>query len=157
VYIENPTYLCWAAPTYEKTGQHAKADAALDAPAKYLGIATFTDCYRFRADVLELRGDWRAAEAWYQKGEALGPSIPTTYYSYGIALAKHGDLTRAAEQFKLATDKGPHWADPLKAWGDLLAQQQKPKEALQKYDAALKFAPEWPALKAARATLAAAR
>lgn len=149
VYVENPSYLCWAAPTYEKTGQRAKAEAALASPATYLGIDTFTDCYRFRADVLALRGDWHGAETWYHKGEALGPSIPTTYYSYGLALVKHGDLAQAAEQFALAHDRGPHWADPLKAWGDLLAAQNKPEEARKKYEAALKLAPEWPALKAA--------
>jgi hypothetical protein len=39
--------------------------------------------------------------------------------------------------------KGPHWADPLKAWGDLLATKGKTKEALAKYDAAVKYAPNW--------------
>jgi hypothetical protein len=52
----------------------------------------------------------------------LGPSIPSGYYSWGLALAKHGNLDGAAAQFKEANRHGPHWADPLKAWGDVLAK-----------------------------------
>jgi hypothetical protein len=44
----------------------------------------------------------------------------------------------------------PHWADPLKAWGDELAKQGNTKEALGKYDEALEYAPNWAALKEAR-------
>jgi predicted negative regulator of RcsB-dependent stress response len=44
-------------------------------------------------------------------------------------------------------EKGPHWADPLKAWGDVLAKQGKTKEALAKYEEALKYAPNWKELK----------
>jgi predicted TPR repeat methyltransferase len=58
-----------------------------------------------------------------------------------MALAKHGDLDAAAAKLKDANLKGPHWADPLKAWGDVLAKQGKIKDALVKYDEALKYAP----------------
>jgi hypothetical protein len=33
-----------------------------------------------------------------------------------------------------ANQRGPHWADPLKAWGDVLVKQDKTKEALAKYN-----------------------
>jgi hypothetical protein len=49
---------------------------------------------------------------------------------------------------RLPTSRGePHWADPLKAWGDVPAKQGHPKEALAKYDQALKYAPNWRQLK----------
>jgi predicted negative regulator of RcsB-dependent stress response len=57
-------------------------------------------------------------------------------------------------KFKDANQKGPHWADPLKAWGDVLVKQDKTKEALVKYDDALKYAPNWKQLKEAREALA---
>lgn len=145
----NPPYICFAAVTYQKTGQAAKANAALTP----YGKGTFVDCYRFRGDVLDLRGDWSGAQAWYAKAVKLGPSIPSGYYSWGIALARHGDLDGAAAKFKDANQKGPHWADPLKAWGDVLVTQHKIPEALAKYDEALKYAPNWKQLKQARVAL----
>jgi hypothetical protein len=42
------------------------------------------------------------------------------------------------------------WADPLKAWGDVLVRRGNAKDALAKYDEALKYAPNWVALKEAR-------
>jgi tetratricopeptide (TPR) repeat protein len=136
--------------TYEKTSQSAKADAALNA----VGKLTFVDCYRFKGDVLDLRGDWPAAQQWYVKAVKLAPSIPSGHYSWGVALARHGDLDAAAAKFRDANLKGPHWADPLKAWGDVLAQQGHPKEALARYDQALMYAPNWQQLKDARAAAA---
>jgi predicted negative regulator of RcsB-dependent stress response len=38
----------------------------------------------------------------------------------------------------------------LKAWGDVLLKQGKTREALRKYDDALKYAPNWKELKEAR-------
>jgi len=140
-----PYNLCYAAVTYEKTGQHAKADAALDSA----GNAKFVDCLRFRGDVLDLRGDWAAAQIWYAKAVALGPSLPAGYYSWGVALARHGDFPGAAAKLKQANQAGPHWADPLKTWGDVLMRQSDRKQAIQKYDEALKYAPAWVQLKAA--------
>jgi tetratricopeptide (TPR) repeat protein len=150
VSTSSPNNICFAALTYEKTGQPAKADAALDA----VGTFTFVDCYRFRGDVLDVRGDWAGAQAWYAKAVKLAPSVPAGYYSWGMALAKHGDLDGAALKLKDANQKGPHWADPLKAWGDVLAKQGHTKEALAKYDEALKYAPNWKQLKEAREALA---
>jgi tetratricopeptide (TPR) repeat protein len=149
VSTANPPYICVAALTYEKTGQSAKAEAALNA----VGPLTFVDCYRFRGDIQDLRGDWASAQEWYTKAVKVGPSIPSGYYSWGLALAKRGDLDGAAAKFKDAHQKGPRWADPLKAWGDVLVKQGHTKEALAKYDEALKYAPNWKELKEARNAL----
>jgi tetratricopeptide (TPR) repeat protein len=140
VSTSNPQNICYAAVTYEKTGQSPKADAALNA----VGKLRFVDCYRFKGDVLDLRGDWLGAQAWYVKAVNLGPSIPSGYYSWGIALARHGDLDGAATKFKDANQ------NPLKAWGNVLAKQRKVKDALAKYDEAFKYAPNWVALQEAR-------
>jgi tetratricopeptide (TPR) repeat protein len=145
VSTTGPQLICNAAVSYEKAGQGAKADKALN-PA---GGLNFVDCYRFRADVLDLRSNWPEAEQWYAKAIKLAPSLPTGYYSWGLALERHGYLDEAAMQFQVANQKSPHWADPLKAWGDVLIKQGKKEEALQKYNQALKFAPNWKELKEA--------
>jgi tetratricopeptide (TPR) repeat protein len=139
-----PGYNCWIAPVEEAAGHPDKADAVLKT------AGTFVDCYRFRADILDGRGDWPGAQKAYAEAVALAPDLPAAHYSWGVALAKHGDLVAAEAKFKDANHRGPHWADPLKAWGDVLAKKGKTKEALAKYDEALKYAPNWKELKEAR-------
>jgi predicted negative regulator of RcsB-dependent stress response len=53
-----------------------------------------------------------------------------------------------------ANQRGSHWADPLKALGDVLVKQGKTKEALAKYNEALKYAPNWKQLKETREAVA---
>jgi tetratricopeptide (TPR) repeat protein len=144
VSSDRPGYNCWIAPAEEAAGHPDKADALLKT------AGTFVDCYRFRADIIDGRGDWPRAQKAYADAIALAPDLPAAYYSWGVALAKHGNLDAAAAKLKDANQKGPHWADPLKAWGDVLAKQGHTKEALVKYDEALKYAPNWTALKGSR-------
>lgn len=111
---------------------------------------------RFRSglDTLAGRGNWTGAQKAYADGVALAPDFPAVYYSWGVALANHGDLDGAIAKLLEANRRGPHWADPLKAWGDVLMKQAHIKEALAKYDEALKYAPTWERLKEARAAAA---
>jgi tetratricopeptide (TPR) repeat protein len=139
-----PGYSCWIAPAEEAAWHPDKADAALKA------AGTFVDCYRFRADILDSRGDWSGAQKAYADAVALAPDLPAGYYSWGVALARHGDLANAEAKLKDASERGPHWADPLKAWGDVLLKQGKTRDALSKYDQALKYAPNWQQLKESR-------
>jgi tetratricopeptide (TPR) repeat protein len=144
VSTQYPGYNCWIAPAEEAAGHPDKADAVLKS------AGTFVDCYRFRADILDGRGDWSGAQRAYAGAVALARDLPAAYYSWGLALLRHQDLSGAAAQFRDANRRGPHWADPLKAWGDVLVKQGKSKEALAKYDEALKYAPNWKQLKEAR-------
>jgi tetratricopeptide (TPR) repeat protein len=139
-----PGYSCWIAPIQEAAGHREAADAALKAGGSYV------DCYRFRADILDGRGDWIGAQRAYAEAVALAPDLPAGYYSWGLALARHGDLPGAEAKLRAANQRGPHWADPLKAWADVLMQQGHVRNALSKYDDALRYAPNWAALNAAR-------
>jgi tetratricopeptide (TPR) repeat protein len=120
---EFPGYICQVARIEEAAGYHDKADAVLN------GAGTFVDCARFRADILNGRGDWPGAQAAYAAAVALVPESPAAYYSWGLALARHGDLGGAPAKFSDAHQHGPNWADPLKSWGDVLAQQGKSADA----------------------------
>jgi tetratricopeptide (TPR) repeat protein len=148
VSSQYPGYNCWIAPVEEAAGHPDKADAVLRTGG------TFVDCYRFRADILDGRGDWPGAQKAYADAVALAPDLPSAYYSWGVALAKHRDFDAAVAKLKDANQKGPHWADPLKAWGDVLVKQGRMKEALVKYDQALKYAPNWKQLIDAHEALA---
>ncbi len=140
---EFPGLNCWLAPAEEMAGHPDRADAALG-PGGH-----FVDCYRFRADILDHRGDWPGAQAAYAAAVALAPDLPAAWFAWGQALARHGDLAGAMAKFALANQKGPHWADPLKAWGDSLAAQHRLMEAEAKYAAAARYAPRWAALRIA--------
>jgi tetratricopeptide (TPR) repeat protein len=148
VFTFNAGYNCWIAPAEEAAGYPKKADLVLKTGGSYV------DCYRFRADILEGRGDWTGAKKSYEEAVALAPDLPAAYYSWGVALAKHGDLTGATAKLHEANQRGPHWADPLKALGDVLVTQSRFSDALAKYDEALKYAPNWKQLKEAREALA---
>ncbi len=140
-----PGYVCWLAPAEEMAGHRDKADAALAAGGH------FVDCYRFRGDILDGRGDWLGARAAYLAAIALAPDLPAAHYSYGLALARRGALAEAVSQFAAAHQRGPRWADPLKAWGDALVRQGRASEALDLYNQAVLLAPAWGALRQARA------
>ena len=132
-----PGLNCWVAPAEEAAGHSASADALLKTAGR------FVDYYRFHADILDGRGDWAGAQKAYAEAVALAPDLPAAYYSWGVALLKHGDRAGAETKLADANMRGPHWADPLKVWGDLLAKQGKGKEALR-------YAPNWKQLKDAR-------
>jgi tetratricopeptide (TPR) repeat protein len=137
-------YNCWVAPVEEAAGHPDRADAVLKAGGH------FVDCYRFHGDILDHRGDWPGAQRAYAAAVALAPDLPAGDYSWGLALARHGDPAGAVAKLAAANLRGPHWADPLKAWADVLAGQGRWKDALAKYDEALKYAPAWTALHQAR-------
>jgi tetratricopeptide (TPR) repeat protein len=143
-----PGYNCWIAPAEEAAGHPEKADAVLATGGR------FVNCYRFKGDILDHRGDWSGAESAYAAAVALAPDLPAGYYSWGLALARHGDLAGAAAKLEAAHQHGPHWADPLKAWGDVLVRQGRSVDALAKYDEALRYAPTWADLSVAHAAVA---
>ena len=107
-------------------------------------------CYAFHGDVLAHAGDVAGAQRTWSEGLRLAPDLPTIYLHRGQYELEHGDLNGAAADFSTASAKAPHFADPLKAWGDLLAREGRWKPALVKYDAALNYAPVWAELHQAR-------
>ncbi len=142
VSSDYPGYNCWVAPAQEAAGHADRADATLKAGGH------FVDCYRFRGDILDGRGDWAGAQRAYAEAVAIAPDLPAAYFSWGVALARHGALDAAVEKLAAANARGPHWADPLKAWGDVLMRQGRADAARAKYAAALEYAPHWAALRA---------
>jgi tetratricopeptide (TPR) repeat protein len=145
------------ATQYRPLLAYAEAMTGDTASATALISQTPTDCYlcvRTRAKVAAAAGDAATADHWFAEAVRQGPDLPMAYFEWGETLLARGDLAGAAREFSLAHAKGPHFADPLKAWGDVLIKQHHPKEALAKYDEALHDAPDWDALKVARAAAA---
>jgi tetratricopeptide (TPR) repeat protein len=95
-------------------------------------------------------GDRAGADRLFAEAVRQAPNLPMAYWRWGQTILARGDLAGATKQLALAHEKGPHFADPLKAWGNVLVKQGHTKEALVKYDGALKYAPDWKQLHEAR-------
>ncbi|MGH8278671.1 MAG: hypothetical protein ACRETQ_03785, partial [Gammaproteobacteria bacterium] len=119
----------------ELSGHPDKADAVMAT------CGHFVDCYRFKADIVDHRGNWTQAQQDYQAAVNLAPSLPMAYESWGEALAHHGDYKDAIVKFEAAHQRGPHWCDPLKYWGDALAAEGNYRAAIGKYAEAAQYTP----------------
>lgn len=135
---------CFLGLAYGLTGRMRKADAV------FQRTGSWSRCYAFRGDVLIHAGDNEAASRIWAEGLKLAPDMPWIYLHRGLVELSRGDLHAAQADFATAHAKSPHFADPFKAWGDTLARAGRWKEALAKYDEALKYAPAWAELQTAR-------
>lgn len=126
---------------------------AADSAEAFKREANYNRCYAFRGMLLERQNNLVGAEAVWNEGAAKAPDIPWVHLARGESRMRRGDFAGAAADFAAAHASAPHFADALKDWGDLLVAQGKGKDAIAKYDEALKYAPEWPELKQARGGL----
>ena len=58
-------------------------------------------------------------------------------------MLKRGQPDAAIEKFTLANQKGPHFADPSRCWGEALMAENQSRQALKKFEEANKYAPNW--------------
>jgi tetratricopeptide (TPR) repeat protein len=101
------------------------------------------DCVRMRGKIAAAALDWPGAERWFAESVRQAPDIPFAYADWGEALLTGGDLEGAIAKFKLANEKGPHFADPLEMWGEALTRENRSDLALAKFAEAAKYAPNW--------------
>ena len=104
------------------------------------------DCYECliaRGQVASLERQDARADYWFDRAVKGNPSIPFAYFEWGKALMQRGDLTGAIAKFKIANQKGPHFADPLEMWGEVLIAQNRSDLAIAKFTEANKYAPNW--------------
>ena len=102
-----------------------------------------TPCVIARGQIAALQKQNARADWWFDRAVKAAPSIPFAYYEWGKALKERGDFTGAIAQFKLANQKGPHFADPLEMWGEVLMARNRSDLAIAKFTEAEKYAPNW--------------
>ncbi len=127
-------------------GAYAQARLGNPAAAEKQIAPTPADCYfclEFRAQIAELKSDYGRADWWFARAVQSAPSIPLAYADWGQALLARGQPDAAIEKFKLANQKGPHFADPLEGWGEALMAKNQSHLALAKFAEAEKYAPNW--------------
>jgi tetratricopeptide (TPR) repeat protein len=142
------TDTCLLGLAYGLTGRLAEAEAVfkLNKP--------LSDCYAAHGEALVHAGDVATARRVWSEGLRLAPDLPSIYVSRARFELSSGDLAAAEADFATAHAKSPHFADPLKFWGDVLAKEGRWKPALAKYDEALLYAPAWSELRQARNAVA---
>jgi tetratricopeptide (TPR) repeat protein len=121
-----------------RLGNYARAHELIDRSA--------LDCYlcvRVRGNVATLEKNWSAAEQWYARAVQLAPSLPFAYLEWARMRAEKGDRDGAIAKFEQAHAKGPHFADPLEVWGEILIAKNRSDLALAKFEEAGKYAPNW--------------
>ena len=111
-------------------------------------------CDALQGDVLARAGDVAGAQKAWADSQKLKPDLPAVPLHRALFELGRGELKPAEADAVFAAGKAPHWADPWKAWGDVLAREGRWKDALAKYDEALKHAPAWAELHQARAAAA---
>ena len=100
-------------------------------------------CLRTRAKIDALQKNFAGADFWLARLDAMEPSIPFADEDWGRSLLARGEPDAAIEKFKLANQKGPHFADPLEGWGEALMAKNQSHLALAKFAEAEKYAPNW--------------
>ncbi len=125
-----------------------------DAEALFRQMGALSRCYAYHGDVLVHAGDFAGASSVWAEGIRLAPDLPLVYLHRGMFEADRGDFKAAEADLSTAAARAPHFADPWKAWGDLLAREGHWSEAMVKYDEALKYAPAWAELRDARSVAA---
>ena len=93
--------------------------------------------------IAELAGEHARADWWFARAVANAAAVPFAYADWGQALLERGRPDAAIEKFKLANQKGPHFADPLEGWGEALMAKNQSHLALAKFAEAEKYAPNW--------------
>ena len=144
-----PGYNCWIAPAEEAAGHPDKADAVLKTGRHVRRLLPVPRRHSRRSRRLGRAHKRRTPR------RSRSPQTFQRRTTPGASRSRSTAISRAPQaKLKDANQRGPHWADPLKAWGDVLVKQGKTKEALAKYDEALKYAPNWKQLKEAREAVA---
>jgi tetratricopeptide (TPR) repeat protein len=111
-------------------------------------------CVDFRGRIAAMAGNTAEAEKWFAEAINMAPKLPQVYTDRGQARLDRGELGGALTDATQAATLSPHDGDAWKLWGDVLVKQGKTKDALAKYDEALKYAPHWKQLQDAREALA---
>jgi tetratricopeptide (TPR) repeat protein len=111
-------------------------------------------CVDFRGRIAAMAGNTADAEKWFAQAIDMAPKLPQVYTDRGQARLDRGELGGALTDATQAATLSPHDGDAWKLWGDVLAKQGHAKEALVKYDEALKYVPNWKQLKDAHDALA---
>lgn len=102
----------------------------------------YIEAYNGWGNVLLEQGKKEEAAGKYEKSIEIDPGFKYAYYNLGRLYAKVDD-EKAANYFRLATEKDPEYTAAFNAWGNVLLDLKRYKEAIRKYEQCLAIDPTY--------------
>jgi tetratricopeptide (TPR) repeat protein len=105
----------------------------------YLILAVIIVLLSFRT--ILRNGDWQNQDTLWLATAKTSPSSPQNHNNLGDYYGRHGNLERAAEEFKKAIELNPHYGDAYHNLANVYRQMGKTDYATENYQKALSLNP----------------
>lgn len=97
------------------------------------------DIYYHRAQIEFITNSLKKANADYEKCLALDPEFLLAHIQLAVSYYRDDDVEKAVEMFENLTHTFPHSADVFNYYGEILLDQKKFNEAVEKFDTAIEL------------------
>ncbi|KZO97277.1 mitochondrial outer membrane translocase receptor TOM70 [Calocera viscosa TUFC12733] len=97
------------------------------------------DIYYHRGQVHFIMGNYDSASEDYEKSVALDPNFVFTHIQLAVAKYKQGNIPQSMAKFRTAMRQFPQSSEPQNYYGELLLDQQRFQDAVEKFDRAIEL------------------
>ncbi|KAJ3532219.1 hypothetical protein NMY22_g7833 [Coprinellus aureogranulatus] len=102
------------------------------------------DIYYHRGQVLFIMSDFEKAAENYQKSTELDDKFVFSHIQLAVAQYKAGDTGASMKTFRRTLSAFPHRSEPHNYYGELLLDQQRFQDAVEKFDKAIELEKQKP-------------
>ncbi|KAJ3735563.1 hypothetical protein DFJ43DRAFT_991372 [Lentinula guzmanii] len=125
------------ASVYMEQGQAEKAFECFEEAIKH--NPEDPDIYYHRGQVLFIMNKFEDAAENYTKSTELDDGFVFSHIQLAVAQYKAGNLANAMAQFRRTMKSFPQRSEPLNYYGELLLDQQRYQDAIEKFDKAIEI------------------
>ncbi|ETW76674.1 mitochondrial outer membrane translocase receptor, subunit TOM70 [Heterobasidion irregulare TC 32-1] len=97
------------------------------------------DIYYHRGQVLFIMNEFQQAAENYTKSTSLDPDFVFSHIQLAVAQYKSGDLAKSMATFRRTLREFPQKSEPQNYYGELLLDQQRFQDAVEKFDRAIEL------------------
>jgi len=102
------------------------------------------DIYYHRGQVHFIMGNYDAASEDYEKSVSIDPNFVFTHIQLAVAKYKQGNIPQSMAKFRAAMRQFPQSSEPQNYYGELLLDQQRFQDAVEKFDRAIELESQKP-------------
>ncbi|KAF8495915.1 mitochondrial outer membrane translocase receptor TOM70 [Russula emetica] len=125
------------ASVHMERGDPSKAFEAFDEAVKH--NASDPDTYYHRGQVLFILNDYAQAAEDYTKSTELDDTFVFSHIQLAVAQYKSGDVQKSMATFRRTLKAFPDRSEPQNYYGELLLDQQRFQDAIEKFDRAIEL------------------